>query len=198
MLRVLNDDTVAPGTGFSKHPHDNMEIITLVMKGALEHKDSMGHTQAIVPGEVQVMSAGTGLVHSEYNHSHQEPVSFFQVWIFPGQHNVEPRYDQRAYAEEGRHNRLQLLVAPMNTEEDSLKIHQQAWVYRATCATDTELSHTLHIPGNGVYLFVVEGTAEVEGQMLSRRDGLGIADVRNLIIKAGAGCDLLVFEIPMQ
>ena len=198
MLRVLNDDWVAPGMGFGKHPHDNMEIITVVIKGALEHKDSMGHTEAIRPDEVQVMSAGSGILHSEYNHHRTEAVELFQIWIFPAQREVTPRYDQRAFAPEGRKNTLQMLVSPMDSDDDGLKIHQNAWIYRSAPDSGTTLTGKAHNSNSGFYILVIEGGVEVDGKKLGRRDALGIWETDSFSIAATEDSDVLILEVPMN
>jgi len=198
MLRVLNDDTVAAGSGFGKHPHDNMEIITVVIDGALEHKDSMGHTQTIQPNEVQVMSAGTGILHSEYNHNPHKPVSLFQIWIFPEKKMVEPRYDQKLFPEEDRNNKLQMLVSPIDNNDEGLKIHQQAWIYRTSLSKGNSVNSTLHSKNHGCYIFVIEGQIMVDGKTLNRRDALGIYDTDSVVITAEEQSDVLVLEVPMQ
>lgn len=197
-LRVLNDDTVAGGTGFGKHPHDNMEIITVVLEGALEHKDSMGHTQAIHPNEVQVMSAGTGIFHSEYNHNKGQAVTLLQIWIFPNKHNVQPRYDQKVFAEADRINKLQMLVSPSDNADEGLKIHQDAWIYRTHLEEGKTIQHTMHNKNNGLYVFVIDGDATVDGQKLNKRDGLGIQDTNIVTMTANKTSDILLLEVPMQ
>src|SRR5262249_52737138 len=162
-----NDDTVAGGSGFGMHPHDNMEIITIVLKGELEHKDSMGHTERIRENEVQVMSAGTGLYHSEYNPDPEKPVQLFQIWIFPNKRNLKPRYDQKTFDKEDRINERQTLVSPMDMNEDGLKINQEAWIYRTALEKDKSLQHDLHNEHNGMYLLVVEGSVTINGRQLS-------------------------------
>jgi quercetin 2,3-dioxygenase len=196
-LRVLNDDYVKGGFGFGKHPHDNMEIITVVLKGALEHQDSMGHTQAIHENEVQVMSAGTGVFHSEYNHNKHEDVNLIQVWIFPKEKDVTPRYDQRLFEEEGRHNQLQMLVSPMDTDDAGLKIHQDAWIYRTRLDAGKTVTLTPHSEQNGLYVFVVEGKVSVAGEELQRRDALGISDTSTISLVAAEESDILLLEVPM-
>jgi len=176
-LRVLNDDIVAGGEGFGKHPHDNMEIITIVLDGTLEHKDSMGHAQQIVPGEVQVMSAGTGVTHSEYNPDPKKKVNLLQTWIFPKERGVQPRYDQKAFDAAGRANALQMLVSPVYNEDAGLKIHQDAWIYRTSLDRGHTVSHELHSAIHGAYLFVIEGKVQVGDQVLNKRDALGISEV---------------------
>ena len=196
-LRVLNDDIVKGGTGFGKHPHDNMEIITIILDGTLAHKDSMGHEQTIVPGEVQVMSAGSGVFHSEYNHDPHKSVNVLQTWIFPNKRNVEPRYDQRAFDEADRRNQLQMLVSPIDNDDAGLKIHQDAWIYRTKLDAGQSVSHKLHSKGHGAYIFVIEGQVEIEGNTLNKRDAIGVSDAEAYEIKAGADSDVIVFEVPM-
>lgn len=197
-LRVLNDDIVAPGMGFGKHPHDNMEIITIVLDGALEHKDSMGHTQAIHPDEVQVMSAGTGVFHSEYNHNKDKAVNLLQTWIFPNKKNVQPRYDQRVFPAAERLNQWQAIVSPMGNDDLGMKIHQDAWIYRSRIEAGKSLDYNLHSTGNGVYLFVIDGSATTEGQTLNKRDAIGISETDKITISAEADTELVLFEVPME
>jgi hypothetical protein len=197
-LRVLNDDIVAEGMGFGKHPHDNMEIITVVLDGALEHKDSMGHTQALHPDEVQVMSAGTGIQHSEYNHNKDKKVNLLQLWIFPNKKNVEPRYGQTMFDANERVNALQMLVSPIDNADPGLKIHQAAWIYRTTLQSGTSLTHTLHESNNGVYVFMISGDASANGQQLTTRDAAGITNSDTLELIATADSDILLIEVPMQ
>lgn len=197
MLRVLNDDIVAQGMGFGKHPHDNMEIITIVLDGALEHKDSMGHTQAIHPNEVQVMSAGTGVFHSEYNHNRDKQVNLLQLWIFPDKRNVEPRYDQKLFPAEERLNKLQKLVSSIDGNDEGLKIHQDARIYRTTLEAGKELTHTIQGSHHGVYAFVIDGSVTINGEQLEKRDAMGISAVEQLEIAAQADTDLLLIEVPM-
>ena len=197
-LRVLNDDIIAPGMGFGTHPHDNMEIITIILDGALAHKDSMGHTQTIYPNEVQVMSAGTGIEHSEYNGNRDREVNVLQSWIFPNEVNVEPRYDQTTFPEEERINKWQALVSPVSTDDAGLKIHQNAWIYRTKLEEGNSLIHDLHTANHGAYLFVIDGVVTVNGQTLNRRDAFGISDVQNIKIDAEKDSDVLLYEVPMM
>ncbi len=197
VLRVLNDDIVAPGMGFGKHPHDNMEIITIVLRGALEHADSMGHTEAIRENEVQVMSAGTGVFHSEYNHNQDRDVNLLQIWLFPQYKNVQPRYDQRLFPAEERVNQWQTLVSPIDNEEPGLKIHQQARIYRSSLQKGNTLAHNITDAGKGVYIFLIEGTITVDGKQLNKRDAIGISDVAQVNISADADSDVLMLEVPM-
>ncbi|MBX2905190.1 MAG: pirin family protein [Taibaiella sp.] len=196
-LRVLNDDIVKGGTGFGKHPHDNMEIITIILDGTLAHKDSMGHEQTIVPGEVQVMSAGSGVVHSEYNHDPHNSVNLLQTWIFPNKRGVTPRYDQRAFDEAGRKNQLQMLVSPIDNDDEGLKIHQDAWIYRTNLDAGHSVTHKLHEGRQGAYIFVISGQVEIDGKTLNKRDAIGISDVEAYDIKASADSDVIIFEVPM-
>lgn len=197
-LRVLNDDIVAGGQGFGRHPHDNMEIITIVLEGKLEHKDSMGHTQQIVPNEVQVMSAGSGITHSEYNPDPDKRTNLLQTWIFPNKENVQPRYDQKMFPESDRINKLQMIVSPMDGNDDGLKIHQDAWIYRTTLEEGKNLSLKLHTKNHGAYIFVIDGKIKAGEQTLNRRDALGISDTDTIELKADAKSDLLIFEVPMM
>jgi quercetin 2,3-dioxygenase len=195
-LRVLNDDTVDGGMGFGMHPHDNMEIITIVTEGKLEHKDSMGHAEQITAGEVQVMSAGTGVMHSEYNPDPHNKVHLFQTWIFPSKQSVLPRYDQQRFTPGERINKLQTIVSPMDNDDPGLKIHQDAWIYRTTLETGKIIQHKLH-PAHGAYIFVIEGKVTAAGQELGNRDALGISDIDNFELIAGEKSDVLIFEVPV-
>lgn len=197
-LRVLNDDIIAPGMGFGTHPHDNMEIITIILDGALEHKDSMGHTQAIHPNEVQVMSAGTGIYHSEYNHNKDRTVNVLQTWIFPNKENVKPRYDQRVFAEEERINKWQTLVSPIEREDAGIPIHQDAWIYRTKLEVGQSLEHKLHTVNHGAYVFLIDGKINAGGHELNSKDAVGITDADTVSIEAAADSDILLFEVPMK
>lgn len=196
-LRVLNDDIVAPSMGFGKHPHDNMEIITIVLDGVLEHADSMGHTQTIQPNEVQVMSAGTGVTHSEYNHSKDKQVNLLQSWIFPAKKGVKPSYDQAMFAPEERVNKFQTLVSPVDSTDAGLKINQEAWMYRTTLEAGNELALTPHSKDHGFYVFVIDGEVNAAEQKLGKRDALGVSDTDSLAVKATTTSDVLVYEVPM-
>lgn len=197
-LRVLNDDIVAGGTGFGKHPHDNMEIITIVLDGALEHQDSMGHTQVLYPNEVQVMSAGTGVFHSEYNADKGKKVNLLQIWIFPNERNVKPRYEQVVFSEDERKNKLQMLVSPINNDDAGLKVHQQAWIYRTKLEKGKTVEHKMHSEGHGLYVFTIDGNVTVNGQELNKRDAAGILDTADINITANADSDVLLLEVPMH
>lgn len=197
VLRVINDDIIAGGMGFPTHPHDNMEIITIVRKGALVHKDSMGNEGVIEAGDIQVMSAGTGVRHSEFNALPDTAAELFQIWVFPNQKNVEPRYEQLTLDAAKRHNQFQQIISP-NADDDGLWIHQDAWFHLAQIDAGTALNYTLKNSGNGVYLLVIEGSVSVNGQKLNWRDGLEIEDAENFDITADAGAEVLLMEVPMR
>ena len=196
-LRVLNDDIVAGGEGFGRHPHDNMEIITIVLDGKLEHKDSMGHTQQILPNEVQVMSAGSGVTHSEYNPDPKQAANLLQTWIFPDKKNVQPRYDQKMFDPQERINKLQALVSSIDNGDDGLKIHQDAHIYRTTLEAGKSVAHQLHSSQHGAYIFVIDGSITIGEQHLGKRDALGISETAGFEMTATATSDVLVFEVPM-
>lgn len=194
-LRVLNDDIVDGGMGFGTHPHENMEIISIPLSGDLEHKDSTGRHKVIRQNDVQIMSAGSGIMHSEYNHNKDKEVNFLQIWVFPKERNIAPRYDQKTYLAADRINTFQTVVAP--DDEAAVWINQDAWFSLGTLEAGFEGSYDLHQKSNGVYAFIIEGEAEVAGQTLSRRDGLTIEDASQLNIKAGADTEILLMEVPM-
>lgn len=194
-LRVLNDDTIAGGMGFGAHPHDNMEIITIPLSGQLEHKDSMGNTGVISKGEVQVMSAGTGIQHSEKNKSHTEPLKLLQIWVFPNKQNVEPRYDQKAFDLNAAKNNLLTIVSPMG-EKEGMNIHQDAWFSLGKLDKAFTMTYELKNKGNAVYAFVIDGEVTINGEKLNRRDGLGISETDKLEITADTNTELLLMEIP--
>lgn len=199
MLRVLNDDLVQPKMGFGTHPHQNMEIISIPLKGALSHKDSMGNKRAIEVGEVQAMSAGTGLTHSEFNDSKSEEVNFLQLWIIPEEMSVKPNYEQRKFSNEGKTNQLQTVVAPKDKlEGDALPISQQAYIYRASLDEGKNLDVNLKSKNNGIYIFVVEGAVDVENNELLRRDAIGISDSDKVSISSKSDSDLVIIEVPMN
>lgn len=196
-LRVLNDDTVAGGMGFGTHPHDNMEIISIPTFGDLEHQDSMGNKQVIRQGDVQVMSAGTGIQHSEKNKNHDMEVKFFQIWVFPNKRNVEPRYDQQSFTDSDKHNRLLTVVSPVGSNDGGVHIHQDAWFSLGKLDKDFLTTYTLRNKNNGVYAFVMEGDITINGQLLNRRDGLAISEAEQLSIKADSDAQLLLMEVPL-
>lgn len=196
-LRVLNDDTVAPGMGFGTHPHDNMEIISIPLEGDLEHKDSMGNTAVIRHGDVQVMSAGTGIRHSEYNRNKDAQVKFLQIWVFPNKRGVQPRYDQITLEPGKRHNRLQQILSP-NADDEGVWIHQNAWFHLGTFDKGKGATYELKDQRNGVYVFVIKGDVTVNGTALNQRDGLGVEQAPTLDIKADSdGAEVLLMEVPM-
>lgn len=197
-LRVLNDDTVAPARGFGKHPHDNMEIISIPLEGDLEHNDSMDNTAVIKQGDVQAMSAGTGIIHSEKNKNDDKLVKFLQIWVFPNKRNVQPRYDQKTFSEEEKHNKLLTVVSPFGTKDGGVQIHQDAWFHLGKLDKGTQLNYDVKKNGNGVYAFVLEGGVTINEIELNRRDGLGISDTDQLVIRADSGAEILLMEIPMQ
>ncbi|KXX70228.1 pirin family protein [Flammeovirga sp. SJP92] len=195
-LRVLNDDTVAEGKGFGTHPHDNMEIISIPLSGDLEHQDSMGNKAVIKQGDIQVMSAGTGIYHSEYNKNTDRNVEFLQIWVFPNEKSVAPRYDQISIGDISKPNQLNQVLSP-NKDDAGVWIHQNAWFSLGDFNQNTDLSYAFNSSDNGAYLFVLEGNVTVEGQELEKRDGFGIWNVNQLNIKAKKGSKLLLMEVPM-
>lgn len=196
-LRVLNDDIVSGGRGFGTHPHDNMEIISIPLKGALEHGDNTGGHGIIKSGEVQIMSAGSGLAHSEKNASKTEDVNFLQIWVFPDKRNITPRYDQKLFSAEERKNKIQTVISP-NSENGSLGINQDAWFSLANFTKDHKAEYAFHKNGNGVYVFVIEGDVSIEGQALGRRDGYGIWDSERFSVVATSDAQVLFIEVPMM
>lgn len=199
-LRVLNDDVVAPKMGFGTHPHDNMEIITIPLKGVLKHKDNMGDVWIpVLPGEVQIMSAGTGVQHSEINGSADEHLGLFQIWIFPNQQNVKPRYDQKAFDANERKNKLQTLVTSIDENHaGSLKIHQDAIISRIDLDKDKTFRYTLKSENHGVYVMTIFGNINIDNTTLSTRDAVGISDTNSFEINAGEDSGLLFIEVPMK
>lgn len=196
-LRVLNDDTVEAGMGFGKHPHDNMEIISIPLEGDLEHKDSMGNVSVIRHGDIQVMSAGTGIFHSEYNKNKDSRVKFLQIWVFPNKKNVTPRYDQITLNIADRHNKLQQILSP-NPEDEGVWIHQNAWFHMGTFDKGIGTEYQIKAKGNGVYVFILKGDVTINEQVLSTRDGFGIWDVDSFSIKADSDAEILLMEVPME
>lgn len=197
VLRVLNDDTVSQGMGFGTHPHRDMEIISIPLEGDLEHKDSMGTTAVIKKGEIQVMSAGTGVQHSEYNKNKEEPVKFLQIWVFPREIGVEPRYDQQNIKSEEKINDFQQILSPDKNDE-GVWIHQDAWFSLANFKNGNSKDYPLHKNGNGVYAFVLSGTAKIGDQILNSRDGLGIWDTQRFSVEALEDAEILLMEVPME
>ncbi|MEN9697753.1 MAG: hypothetical protein RLZ56_1174 [Bacteroidota bacterium] len=197
-LRVLNDDTVSGGMGFGTHPHDNMEIISIPLQGDLEHKDSMGNTTVIRNGDIQVMSAGTGIQHSEYNKNKDELVKFLQIWVFPNKKNVTPRYDQITLNPSDRHNQLQQILSP-NMNDDGVWIHQDAWFHLGNFEQDKTFHYTLKKEGNGVYAFVLKGTFLIDGNEANTRDGIGLSGITQFdAVALTNDAEILLMEVPMQ
>jgi redox-sensitive bicupin YhaK (pirin superfamily) len=196
-LRVLNDDTVAGGMGFGTHPHENMEIISIPISGDLEHRDNMGNAQIIKQGDVQAMSAGTGIEHGEKNKNSDKPVKFFQIWIIPSKQNVEPRYDQKSFSDADKKNKLLTVVSPLGTKDGGVQIQQDAWFSLGNFEKDFSSAYKLNNPGNGVYAFIIEGTVNINGEILDRRDGLAITEVDELKITANSDAEILLMEVPL-
>jgi redox-sensitive bicupin YhaK (pirin superfamily) len=183
VLRVLNDDRVAEGRGFGTHPHDNMEIISIPLEGDLEHKDSMGNMAVIKEGDVQVLSAGTGIFHSEYNRNQDSEVKFLQIWVFPNKKQVEPRYDQISVRDIEKENQFYQILSP-SKDDQGVWIHQNAWFSLGKFSKQTKADYKLHLSNNGVYVFILEGNANIEGQNLEKRDGFGLWDKDNISVIA--------------
>ena len=196
-LRVLNDDRVDGGRGFGEHPHDNMEIISIPLEGSLEHKDSIGNVGVIDPGEIQVMSAGTGIYHAEYNKNKNVPVKFLQIWIFPNKRNVEPRYDQQIIQTAAHPNELVQILSP-DKNDQGVWIHQDAWFNMGNLEKDHQVVYNFHKKESGVYVFVLEGSVSVDGQKLATRDGYGIWDTSAIEITADTDARILLMEVPME
>ncbi len=198
LLRVVNDDRVMGGEGFGTHPHEDMEIVSIPLSGSLAHKDSMGHEEIIRSGEIQVMSAGTGITHSEYNASKDQAVEFFQIWVFPRADGLKPRYDQKAFDFSKKHNDLTLVVSPDN-EDGSLMVNQDVWFSLGTFDKDKSKTYEVRRKENGVFAMVVEGEFEVAGTKLSRRDAMGIYEADNLDIKSLTdNARILLIDVPMK
>ncbi|NJC25732.1 pirin family protein [Neolewinella antarctica] len=196
-LRVLNDDYVAPGRGFGKHRHENMEIVSIPLSGDLKHEDSMGNQTIIKQGDVQAMSAGTGVAHSEMNASADEAVEFLQIWVFPKSRNVEPTYSQITLEDGALDNNLDQIVSPHPTDR-GVSVNQDAWFHLGNLSAGTELDYELKKAGNGVYAFLLEGSINLAGQHLDRRDGFGVWDVNRIDITANTDARVLLMEVPME
>jgi redox-sensitive bicupin YhaK (pirin superfamily) len=196
LLRAINDDVVQPSMGFGTHPHDNMEIISIPLTGKLRHQDSMGNVQEIEAGEVQIMSAGTGITHSEYNGSDSEDVNFLQIWVMPEERDIEPRYDQKLFSAGERRGQLQNVVSP-NRDDDGVWINQQAWFWLGDYEAGQSDTYTIKRPGNGAYFFVLEGAMTVAGEQLNRRDGLGIEDAQSVNFEVNDDSQILVTDVPI-
>ncbi len=197
VLRVLNDDIISGGTGFSTHPHDNMEIISIPLFGDLEHKDSMGNISVIRQYDVQAMTAGTGIKHSEYNANKDKEARFLQIWLFPKKRNLKPAYDQKTFTPKQRQNKLQVIVSP-NAKDGGIGIYQDAWFSMGNLKKDFKTSYQIKQTGNGVYAFLISGSVTINGVALDARDGLGIWNTNNIDIKASTECELLLMDVPMQ
>lgn len=195
-LRVLNDDIIAPSRGFGTHPHSNMEIITIPLKGDLEHQDSMGNVEVIKEGEIQVMSAGSGVQHSEYNKNDDRPINLLQLWIFPDKQNATPRYDQQTIRDLYTQNDFFQILSP-SSEDQGVWIHQNSWFHLLYTNTTVEKEYRLKDPSNGVYCFVIEGSVHIENQTLNLRDALGVWETDSIFIKAASQTKLLLIEVPM-
>ncbi len=196
-LRVLNDDTIAAGMGFGTHPHENMEIITIPLEGDLEHKDSMGNIGVINEGEIQVMSAGTGVHHSEYNKNADQAVKVLQLWVFPKKQNVTPRYDQMSVRDLKKPNDFYQVLSP-NSEDEGMWVHQDTWFHLGEFDVEKSLVYTIKKPGNGVYVFVIEGSLNVEGESLKKRDAIGIWDTETIRFTVQPQSKVLLVEVPMK
>jgi hypothetical protein len=196
-LRVLNDDTIEGGMGFGKHPHDNMEIISIPLEGALEHKDSMDNVSVIEYGDIQVMSAGIGILHSEYNKNKNKKGKFLQIWVMPNKKNVTPRYDQITLNIADRHNKLQQILSP-NPDDEGVWIYQNAWFHLGQFDKGVTADYTIKANGNGVYAFILSGDVTINGQQLNTRDGFGVWDTDKISILANSDAEFLLMEVPME
>ena len=196
-LRVLNDDIISPGMGFGTHPHDNMEIITIPLQGTLEHKDSMDNIGIIEAGEIQVMSAGRGIYHSEYNKNKDQSVSLLQIWVFPNKKNVTPRYDQKNIKDLKKSNLFYPIVTP-NQNGPAMWIHQDAWFHLGEFDKETKIKHKINKKGNGVYIFLIEGNVEIDGKLLGKRDALGVWDTESFDLYANQNSRILLIEVPLN
>ena len=197
MLRVLNDDSVEAGMGFGTHPHDNMEIISIPLEGDLEHKDNMHNVAVIKKGDVQVMSAGTGITHSEYNKNKDRPVKFLQIWVIPNVRNVKPRYDQITLNMDDRHNKLQQILSP-DPDDAGVWIYQKAWFHLGHFDKGFKTDYSIKLKGNGVYAFILSGEVTINGQALKTRDGYGVWDTNKISLIANTESELLLMEVPMK
>ncbi len=194
-LRVLNDDAVAPKMGFSTHPHKNMEIISIPLEGDLEHRDSMDNISVINEGDIQVMSAGTGIYHSEKNNNSDRPVKFLQIWVIPNKENVEPRYDQIKI--EYKENEFKQILSP-DVDDEGVWIHQNAWFFLGEFNKETSTTYKLNDPNNGLYVFIIKGGATINEKKIEKRDGMGIWGIDKIEIKANTNSKILIMEIPMK
>lgn len=198
VLRVMNDDYIAAGMGFGTHPHDNMEIITIPLEGALEHKDSMGNGAIIQNGDIQCMSAGTGIMHSEFNPNKDKQANTLQIWVFPNKRDVKPRYDQLTYSKLYKQNELLQILSP-SADDEGVWIHQNAWFFLGKFDENHTTSYSIKEKENGVYVFVIKGSIEIDGQELKPRDGYGVWDASKISIKAlSKDAEILLMDVPMS
>ena len=197
VLRVINDDHVEGGEGFGTHPHNDMEIISIPLEGDLEHQDSMGNGGIIRKGDIQVMSAGTGVTHSEFNANADRPIKFLQIWVFPREKGVEPRYGQMHIADYAKPGDFQQIVSPY-PEDAGMWINQDSWFHLADFGAGVKKTYALKKPGNGVYLFLISGEAKVGDQILHQRDGYGIWDTESFLLEATEKAEILLMEVPME
>ena len=197
VLRVLNDDTIDAGQGFATHPHDNMEIITIPLSGDLEHKDSMGNSGIIRAGEIQVMSAGTGIQHSEFNANKNEDLKLLQIWVFPNKQNVEPRYDQISLKDLEKDNELFQIVSP-NKNDNGVWIHQDAWFHMGNLKKSENQEYKLKSENNGVYVFLIDGKVKIGTHILNKRDAVGISETKDFKIDVLEDSQILLMEVPMN
>tara|TARA_B100001109_G_scaffold79818_1_gene65289 strand:- start:91 stop:804 length:714 start_codon:yes stop_codon:yes gene_type:complete len=196
-LRVLNDDIIAPGMGFGTHPHDNMEIITIPLDGTLEHKDSLDNIGVIETDEIQVMSAGSGVYHSEYNKNKDQSVSLLQIWVFPNKKNVTPRYDQKNIKDLKKLNSFYPIVTPKQNGP-GMWIHQDAWFHLGEFDKETRINYNINKKGNGVYAFLIEGSVQIDGESLEKRDALGLWDTESFELLANPNSRILLIEVPLN
>ena len=197
VIRVLNDDSIAPERGFGTHPHDNMEIITIPLEGDLKHQDNMGNGTVIKNGDIQVMSAGTGITHSEFNANNDSHCKLLQIWLFPNKKNVTPRYDQKAISPMAKKNKLYQILSP-NKNDQGVWIHQNAWFHIGQYVEKSKDEYVLKSKGNGIYFFVIEGEVNINDQQLSKRDGMGIWEIDKINFEAKANSKILLMEVPLE
>jgi redox-sensitive bicupin YhaK (pirin superfamily) len=197
LLRVLNDDIVEPGMGFGTHPHDNMEIVTIPLKGELAHKDSTGNKEVIRANEVQIMSAGSGLTHSEFNNSKTDLINLLQIWVFPKERDIEPRYEQKVFDPKNRENKFQTVVSP-DRKDGALWINQDAYFSLGNFDSEKNITYKINKKGNGVYLFLIEGELEINGEKLERRDAVEIEEASEIEFNTKQKSEVLIIEVPMR
>ncbi len=198
LLRVLNDDTVEPSRGFDTHSHREMEIVSIPLRGSLRHKDSEGNETLIQENEVQMMSAGTGVSHSEYNASDRDEVNFLQIWVFPKEKGIQPRYEQKKFDSKKRENQWQEVVGPLGQSGSGVRINQDAWFYLADLSDNSSLSYQLHSKNHGVYVFLIQGKISVNETELNKKDALGLSQIQDLSVKSHEASTALLIEIPMD